>query len=133
LAARLPPGTNLPDAYRHALRLAAATASGIFVPMGFEYATRRPFDAARAEPADMEQARAEAPCDLSEDVAAATELTERIAALGVDGALRALSAPADGATALLRCDAAHPRDATRAALVLINPDIAHPAPLPVPT
>ena len=44
-----------------------ATANGMFVPMGFEYAARRPFDAAFGEPAGFRRARDEAPCDLTAD------------------------------------------------------------------
>ena len=60
-AARLPPGSDVAADYRLALRLAAATASGMFVPMGFEYAARRPFDAALGGPDDFRRARDEAP------------------------------------------------------------------------
>ncbi|HEY1933716.1 MAG TPA: maltotransferase domain-containing protein [Acetobacteraceae bacterium] len=133
LASRLPAGINVRVAYAHALRVAAAVGSGMFVPMGFEYATHRVFDAARASPADFDAARAEAPFDMTADIAAANELVTYVAALDVDGALRALSAAADPITALLRCDSAHPRDASRAALVLINPDLARPMPLAFPT
>ena len=63
-AARLAPGSDVAASYRFALRLAAAATSGMFVPMGFEYAARRPFDAALGSPADLQRARNEAPCDL---------------------------------------------------------------------
>jgi starch synthase (maltosyl-transferring) len=132
LASRLPGGNDAHAAYRHALRVVAATVSGIFVPMGFEYATNRAFDAARASPLDMERARAEAPFDLPSDIVGANKLLARLAVLRVDGAVQALSSSVDRATALLRCDSMHPRDAVRAALVLINPDRARPSIVPVP-
>ena len=94
--------------------------------MGFEYATRRPFDAARATPDDMQRARAESPCDLTEDVAEANDLLDRIAAQAVDGALRQLTPPPPQPPALLRYDTPDPRDASPAALVLINPDMPPP-------
>jgi len=132
LAARLPWGTGIPTAYRHALRRAAATMSGMFVPMGFEYATRRPFDAARASPEDLQRAQAEAPCDLSDDIAAANALLERIATYELGDAMRQLTPSSAVATALLRCDTPDPRNAGRAAVVLLNPDPGAGAPLPLP-
>jgi starch synthase (maltosyl-transferring) len=131
LAGRLPPGADVAAAYRHALRLTAAASAGLFVPMGFEYAARRPFDAARATPDDLRLARAEAPCDLSDDVAEANELVDRMAACQVGGALRQLTPSSATATALLRYDTLDPRSATRAALVLVNTDLAAPALLPL--
>jgi starch synthase (maltosyl-transferring) len=132
LASRLAARADPAAAYRHALRVTAATASGMFVPMGFEYATRRPFDAARATPEDMRGALAEAPCDLTRDVIAANDLVDRIAAQGVNGTVRQLTASSAPATALLRYNTPDPRDAGCAALALINPDPAAPAPLPLP-
>jgi len=131
LAARLPPGADLAGAYRHALRVTAAVAAGLFLPMGFEYATRRPFDAARATPEDLRRAQEESPCDLTEDVAEANDLVDQVAAQGVNGAMRQLTASSAPATALLRYDGFDPRIAARAALVLINPDVGAVAPLPL--
>jgi len=131
LASHLPAGTDICNAYRHALRVTAATAAGLFLPMGFEYATRRPFDTARATPDDMRHAREAAPCDLTEDVAEANDLVDRIATQGVGGAVRQLTASSAPVTALLRYDTPDPRDAARAALVLINPDIGAAAALPL--
>jgi len=131
LAARLPWSADVATAYRHALRRAAATMSGMLVPMGFEYAARRPFDAARASPDDLQHARDEAPCDLSDDIADANDLLDRLAALKLREAARQITPSSAPATALFRCDTADPRDATRAALVLLNTDPGAPAPLPV--
>ena len=99
--------------------------------MGFEYATRRPFDAARATPEDLRRAQEESPCDLTEDVAEANDLVDQVAAQGVNGAVRQLTASSAPATALLRYDGFDPRIAERAALVLINPDVGAVAPLPL--
>ena len=132
LAARLPPGSDVPTAYRLALRMAAATGNGIFVPMGFEYATRRAFDGALAGPEDFARASAEAPCDLTEEIAAANTLVDRIATRGVNGEMRQLTSPQDRVTALLRADAPDMRAASRAVLVLINPDLGRPAPVDLP-
>lgn len=114
LARRLAPDADVAASYRLALRIAAATGAGLFLPMGFEYATSRRFDAARAGPADMEAARRDSPADLSEDVAAAIRL---IAELPPIGGLRPITSPAARVTALSRSDA----------IVLINPDIVRPA------
>ena len=131
-AAWLPPGADVAASCRLALRLAAASASGIFVPMGFEYATRRGFDAALAGPEDFVRARDEAPADLSGDVRAANALVDRIADCRVDGLMRALTSQDDPVTALLRIDAPDVRQASRAVVVLANPDIAGGAPLDLP-
>jgi starch synthase (maltosyl-transferring) len=123
LAARIQPGGDIRAAYHLALRMAAAASNGLFVPMGFEYATRLQFDAARAGPEDFEQARAQGPCDLSDEVAAANALVERIAECGANGEMRQLSGPQDSVTALLRSDAPDVRAARHAVVVLINPDL----------
>jgi starch synthase (maltosyl-transferring) len=126
-AARLPPGYDVPLSYRFSLRLAAAISAGIFVPMGFEFATRRPFDAACASPEDFESARSEAPTDLSAELRAACELLDRLAAHRVDGELRSLADPVDPVTALLRVNAPAARDATHGVTVLANTDLAREA------
>jgi starch synthase (maltosyl-transferring) len=128
-ATRLSPGSDVPASYRFALHLAAASASGIFVPMGFEFATRRSFDAALGGPEDFERAQAEAPCDLTADIAEANALVDRIAAHDVDGELRQLTSPRDPATALLRADTPGMREAARAMLILANPDVVRAAPV----
>ncbi|HEY1410489.1 MAG TPA: maltotransferase domain-containing protein, partial [Rhodopila sp.] len=116
LAQRLAPDADIATSYRLALRIAASTGGGLFVPMGFEFATSRRFDAARASPADMEAAERERPVDLSEDIAAAIRMTE---ALPPVDRLRSITSPAAPVTALMRSDT----------VVLINPDIIRPAPL----
>ena len=128
-AARLAPGSDIAAGCRLALRLAAASASGIFVPMGFEYATRRAFDAALAGPQDFDRAHDEAPGDLSSDLRTANALVDRMAAHPVDGEMRALTSPQDPVTALLRADTPDVRGASRAVVVLANPDIGRSAPI----
>jgi starch synthase (maltosyl-transferring) len=128
-AARVPLGGDVPVACRFALRLAAAAANGLFVPMGFEYATRRPFDAALGAPEDFRRVRDETPCDLTADVAAANALVDRITAYKVDGEVRQLTDAQAPVTALLRSDVPDARDASRAVVVLANPDIGRVAPL----
>jgi starch synthase (maltosyl-transferring) len=114
LTHRLPPEADVPAAYRLALRIAAATGAGLFLPMGFEFATSRRFDSVRAGPADMAAAQQEAPADLTGDIASAIRLTTRLAPIDT---LRAITSPAAPVTALLRSNS----------LVLINPDIVRSA------
>jgi len=125
LAPRLDPRADVRTAYRRSLALAAALGSGILVPMGFEYATRRNFDAARASPADFERARQESVLDLTETVREANALVDQVAARWRDGELRALTGPEAAATALLRADAPDVRDAARGLLVVVNTDLTH--------
>ncbi len=130
LASRLPPGTDPVAAYRRALRVAAATGHGILVPMGFEYAARRPMDGRFSTPQDLDS-DARIAADLAEEIRDANALADRMAAFGPDGALRSLSGSGAAVTALLRADAPDPRQAGGGAVVLINPDLAHSAPVTI--
>ena len=114
LVQRLPPDADVPRAYRLALGIAAATGSGLFLPMGFECATSRRFDAVGGCPADLAAARQDMAADLSSDIAAAIDL---MADLAPNGALRPITSPAAPVTAYMRSES----------LVLINPDIDRPA------
>src|SRR5262249_48825282 len=125
LAARLSPSDDLGRAYRHRLRLAAATRSGLMVPMGFEFAATRRMDPRHARPEEFEEERLARGFDLEADIRAANALTDRIATFGVDGEMRTLTGPASAVTALLRADANDVREADEAAAVLINPDLAN--------
>src|SRR5262249_19049921 len=109
--------------YRFALRLAAATGSGMFVPMGFEYAARRPFDAALGSAKDFVRVRDEAACDLTQEISAANKLVDQVAADRVDGEMRQLTGALDDVTALLRSATPDLRNASHAVLVLANPDL----------
>lgn len=128
LVSRLPHDADIPLAYRQALGIAAATGAGLFIPMGFEYAARKPFDAARATPADMEAARQEALVDLADDIEAAIRTTS---ALPPPRAVRTLTGAGAPVTALIRLDAPDIRLAKSASLILINPDLLRPAASPV--
>jgi len=114
LAHRLAPEVNVADAYRLALKIAAATSNGLFLPMGYEFATSRSFDSVLASPSDMELAMRDRLVDLSADIRAAIQLAGD---LPPARRLRPLTSPASPVTALLRSEA----------LVLINPDVARPA------
>jgi len=128
LAARLPPDAEVATAYYLALGIAAATASGLFVPMGFEYATARGFDRVRAGPADRAAARNEAPVDLSAAIVAANLLADR---LPPPNLVRPVTGPGSPVTAWLRTAAADIRDATDVTLLVINPDTVRAQPMPI--
>lgn len=126
LATHLPPNADRATSYRVALRAAAATGSGLFIPMGFEFATRRRFDAVMATPADMQAAREEARIDLTSDITEAVALSR---ALPPARTLRSLGTQGQSVVALLRSESADIRDATEATMVLINGNVARSAPL----
>jgi starch synthase (maltosyl-transferring) len=119
LARRLAPDADVAASYRLALHIAAATGAGLFLPMGFEFATSRRFDSVHASPADMEAAARDRPADLSEDIQSAIRMTAELPPVR---RLRPITSPAAAVTALLRSDS----------VVVINPDIIRPAPLGFP-
>ena len=116
LVRRLTSQAKVIESYRLALQMAAATGSGLFMPMGFEHATRHRFDRVFATPEDMELAAQEGVADLSSDVRAAIDLNRD---LPPAGCLRLITSPASPVTGFLRSQA----------LILINPDVVHSAPI----
>jgi len=110
-------GTDDPDALAARLRFAymaaAATGSGLMMPIGFEYGFKRPLDPARTTPADWEPTHA----DVSGVVAAANAMKASVAPLNRELPLATATGPGEPAVALVRRDAA---DGT--AVVLFNPD-----------
>jgi starch synthase (maltosyl-transferring) len=125
LAARFSPADDLRRAYLHRLRLAAATGSGLLVPMGFEFAAGRRMDPRHSRPEDLDEERLGRGFDLESDIRAANAVVDRIDSLALDGELRALTSPASAVTALLRVDASDVRDAGEALTILINPDLTN--------
>jgi starch synthase (maltosyl-transferring) len=107
---------DLSAACRRCLRLAAATSQGLLVPKGFEFSSRARMEARHAV---SEDPRATAKLDLSGDIAAANELTERLA-FDAGGEMRSLTGPRSAVLALLQLDAADARTAQRGRLVLLN-------------
>ncbi len=120
LVRSLLPGVDVVAACRQALHVAAAVGNGLFMPMGFEFATRVAFDASRATPGDLARARDEAAGDLAADVAEAIALAGRLGEMGIDGAVRALTPPGAAEVGFLRANAADVRDATAAVVVVVN-------------
>ena len=120
------------EAYRRALRTAAATGDGLFVPMGFEFAAYHLIDANKSNPEDFASAQQEAEFDLSADIKAANALVDQLSTLKVAGEMRQLTGPGSSVTALLKSDARDVRDAGRGIIVLINPaDQPQNLPLPI--
>jgi starch synthase (maltosyl-transferring) len=117
------PGTaasQLKETYRRALRIAAATASGLMVPMGFEFAARQRMNPISDTAQDFERSRGEAPFDFSEELQDANEFARQVIARGTDGEMRKVSGDGDSVSAILRVDTADVRDAEHATLTLIN-------------
>ena len=110
--------SDLRAGYRRSLRLAAATSQGLLVPMGFEFGSRERMDARRPTPDDFARDQAST-FDLGGDIAAANELTERLAVEG-HGEMRSLMDAGSAISAFLQLDTADARTAQRGKLVLIN-------------
>jgi starch synthase (maltosyl-transferring) len=125
LANRIGPAEDVATAYRQALRVAAATGSGMLIPIGFEFASRQQMDARRSTPGGFDSA-VDSGIDLSEDIGAASSLVDRLAALGIAGETRALTAPGGPVTTLIRFDGPDARGARAGVVVLINPDLSQP-------
>ena len=117
--------------YVHALRVAAATGDGLFVPMGFEFGARRRMDPQRGTPEDFARDRNEAPFDLGEDIAAANRLAAQVADAACGGEMRKLTGAGEPVSMLLRADAPDVRSADRGLVVLINTGRAAELPPPL--
>ncbi len=134
LATRIARGDEGVNAYRRALRVAAATGDGIMIPAGFEFAWRRPIDS-RVSYEHFESAKANADLDLADALREANRLVDDLDALAVTGEARMLTGPEDMVAGLLRCDAPDVRAARKGVVVLVNPDskLSHAPPNIDPT
>ena len=104
--------------YRGRYLLAAIASSGILCPMGYELASPVVFDRAAARDTDWDFAHAQAPFDLSEDIAEINRLKRKAPVLSGEGDLRFASAPGILPAALVRRSERAPDEA---ACLLINP------------
>ncbi len=112
-------------ACRRALWLAAFAGDGLLIPMGYEYAARRPLDAAHADPNDLDRLRQSAGIDLTSDIAEVNGwMSERSLACG-RGAMLDLAGGSADAVALLRTDLSSPACSDDAFLLLANADLHH--------
>ena len=130
LAAKFAPADTraIQAASRRALRIAATTSQGLFVPMGFEFGARRKMDPRRATSDDFANEQG-ARLDLAADIVAANGLVAALHALNAAGEMRSLSGPGAPVSMLLQADAADVRASDEGVLVLINND-DKPQPLP---
>jgi starch synthase (maltosyl-transferring) len=112
--------------YRRTLAIAAATGSGLLVPMGFEFMARRPMNSRFADPAEFADIEGTAEGDLAKEVTAANELVSRLGKRGEPGALAALTGAGSRVT-ILQSD-------TLGVALCINSDLhqGHPMPITLP-
>jgi len=108
--------------YSRALGLAGA-GDGILIPVGFEFAASRALDPVYSAPADLAAAMADAPFDLSAEIAAANARLDRATGSPLGGVWRPL-ARQGAVAAALRLDAADPRRAATGLMLLVNDDDA---------
>ncbi len=114
--------------YRGRYLLAAMASSGIICPMGYEFASPVVFDGPAARVSDWDFVRAQAPFDLSEEIAATNRLKRKVPVLSGEGALRLGSAPGTSPVALVRTSENAPG---AAACLLINGSGEDRAPPPL--
>src|SRR4051794_28875578 len=112
--------------YRARYLSALAVASGVLIPMGYEYGFRRRLDPVRTTPEDWHAQRAQAEIDLTGFLAEANAFKRDTTVLGTAGPLRRVSAPNGRVVGLLRLDAGSTLAAGSEALTLVNPDLARP-------
>jgi starch synthase (maltosyl-transferring) len=117
-------------AARRALAFATSYGAGWMMPMGFEFGAARDMDAARDRPEDFVRLVAEAPFDLSADIAAANA---RCAAReDIAASVRSLAPPEAPAAALLIAGAANGTAADHGPrLVLANASLDDPVRVPL--
>ncbi|HET7675718.1 MAG TPA: maltotransferase domain-containing protein [Gammaproteobacteria bacterium] len=99
--------------YKLRYLFAACFSTGVMMPVGYEYAFRRPLDVVSTRPADWEDTGV----DLSEYVAAVNALKASLPVLNEEGPQRRITAPHAPLTGLARRGSGGDR-----ALLLINPD-----------
>lgn len=112
--------------YRARYLLAAAIATGVLMPMGFEYGCRRRLDPIHTRPEDWLAETASPRVDLVGFLTQANAFKRDTPVLNVAGPLRRVTAPNGRVVGLLRLDAGTPLAAESAALTIINPDLARP-------
>jgi starch synthase (maltosyl-transferring) len=97
--------------------LAAFFASGVLMPIGYEWGYRGKLHVVETTPADRE----ETGIDISEQIAAINAVKATIPAANVEGAIARLSALDAPYLALMRLEGGHAEGAASALLVLANP------------
>ncbi len=117
--------------YRHMVMRAAAIGDGLMVPMGFEYAATQDMDAWQTKIDQSRLVSSGSNVDLSSDIRQANALSDRLAALHVNGEMRSLTDPVEPVTVLLRSDASSLRNASTPVVVVVNTDLHRERALPI--
>ena len=112
--------------YRARYLVAVGIASGVLMPMGFEYGARRRMDPIASRPEDWAAITSSREIDISDFITAANEVKTSCDVLAGAWPLRRVTAPNGRVVGLLRLDAGTALAADEAALLLVNPDFAHP-------
>ncbi len=119
-------GGDDPTAVRRRLEArylaAIGLGTGVIMPMGYEYALRRPLDGINGSPDDWATETATPLVDLTDFVRAANALKRAHPALAHSGAIRRVNAPNARTAALARFDHASPAVAEEAVVVCANPE-----------
>src|SRR5262252_6902489 len=128
-APRLMGRLQSPAEYRHLLRRAAAISDGIMIPMGLEWGAIVAMD--RRGRSDNNISAKASRAKFATEVREAIGLTDALALRGIAGEMRALTAPDQVVTALLRSDTIDVRQAGRCVTALINTDFEHEQSMPI--
>jgi starch synthase (maltosyl-transferring) len=122
LAAEAPAGSDPVVLCRQRYAFAAVFASGLLMPIGFEYGFQRPLHVVTTTPADWEQPQ----FDLTEAIAAWNRLHLSWPGFAVDGPQRLIGLGDSDVAVLLRCRPDSAPDQPEWSLTLINPDLERP-------
>jgi starch synthase (maltosyl-transferring) len=111
--------------YQRALRLAACTGNGILIPMGFECGLSGLLDPARGA-SGFDDAHANAPFDLSADIAQANALVAETGKKFYAAELRILTGSKSPVAVLLRTATNGHKPTDDALLIVANPEASQP-------
>ncbi|HET6725075.1 MAG TPA: maltotransferase domain-containing protein, partial [Gammaproteobacteria bacterium] len=100
--------------YRLRYLFAACFSTGVMMPVGYEYAFRKPLNVVQTRPGDWE----ETDLDLSAWIAAVNAMKAAVSALNEEGPQRRFTSPSSSLVGLLRDS----RNGRECALLLMNPD-----------
>ncbi|TCV76315.1 maltotransferase domain-containing protein [Neorhizobium sp. S3-V5DH] len=106
-----------------ALKLASTFASGLMIPMGFEYGAAVPLDPMHGDGLGLRGLRERGSFDLSGEIRATNASTNKTAAGFARQPLRLISTSQAPAVALLQTDSEDPRTSERIRVVVLNRDL----------
>jgi starch synthase (maltosyl-transferring) len=106
-----------------ALKLASTFASGLMVPMGFEYGASVPLDPLAGDGSGLRALREQGSFDLSGDIRAINATTNKTAAGFARQPLRLISTSQTPAIALLQTDKEDVRNSQKIRIVVLNRDL----------